>query len=1027
MQNMQEDWNKLWKLPTNTRPMAWRVIAMKPAGSQRMFQKVFESVVAAQDYDAFTRSMGLSAADAFSSSKSKGWSALFAKGGSSEHHDNSKSQSTYTETDSTFSTDATHNTYIKKHFIVSPRVEIHMDSEKLKMSDGLSALVDRMHKVCEGDRACHKDPRDPQTTVMPDTYFMSRNRDCRDVVHEVFLRFGSHVCPVLTAGGWYQADVEILSSSEKTSVEKNNIADKHLTTAVSNSFHSGGQAGFLGFGGSWSNDNSDSHTTGNDTKSGDKSEHQTQNEDTTSSVMFQSQGGQGGLNPELWLKSLNYNSNWAVLDKDMDQCYPIWRLITANDSTSAGSCMASLLYTHYVNYYMSTQISLPPLDFRDFRGIIHHLVHEGLAEGQNCSDKELLSSMADQGALDQKCAGNMKCLKAGGRRLLQGVFQSRYSFRRDEATFIVQHASGACSDKFCCTRVIGQLGHLMRGCAAYADEEHGINMDDVCAAGSNLMCDTSEHQEGVCVCGASEMWDIISGRCIDLINDREGRSWGSTFQEAACEFASNEEIEEIAVDRICDKIRPLVDPKAVANALKVKLGDYVKKVQAWLEQHPMGIGPAERLLEFMVGTALTLGKFVESKIDSLLPKFLDYMLPQCERLFEAVWDHFDASCWKTDRFRDSGRFAPLPGEIWDTSGKNISLTSALRQTSEASQTNTVFTLYLDKLSKNFKIQARGSCTSDKINSVDYEIWVSKNNVSWSKIPKPSIPCNPGRALKDDVYELKTPHDKLIKQIQVKIKEGSVIESFDALSLKTNDESMAGPRRCHWADNAVNVTANMQSNTSEEEWPFLFSGAGCTEETCKSVEDCVEACKTFSDECVGFHFCEGTPESCDQIKCWLKANFIFHGKFVQEQEKKRNVDFVGFDPEGEYDSEVVDDGTLFKDERGGKWSFYSLDNRCSEAAYDWVARDQRITLREEGRCHDMDRESCCLWKEQRGNSCYPARSGDYFKLEDPSMLKKGKKGAECAPACAKYSDCEGMKKLSPHQKAAATCDILPSEA
>jgi len=302
------------------------------------FSMSFSSAFSAQTAEKLMKTQGYSSCSAFSESLS---GAAFFSGGRGSFSESSTGSRAHGHTEQDNSEDQNSmqiSDFYKRHWIVAPAFALHVDRRHLKASAALREDVRRLREACpesgEKDGVCKTDSEDAL--------------GCMRLVSRLFEKYGTHVCPSVTIGGMYLGSAEVHSVSTMSTVEMDNVVSdatsKALSVTTAMSFASPFASGSASGGYSGSKDTHDAY--------GSKTDNMFQNQTYTAQVSFSSLGGQGGLSFENWRKSLAYSSNWAVTDRAIDSCIPLWDVARASDTSAEFNCTAQRMYDYYLTYYL---------------------------------------------------------------------------------------------------------------------------------------------------------------------------------------------------------------------------------------------------------------------------------------------------------------------------------------------------------------------------------------------------------------------------------------------------------------------------------------------------------------------------------------------------------------------------------------------------------------------------------------------------------------------------------------------------
>jgi hypothetical protein len=263
----------------------------------------FSDITTAARATRLMTSLGESAASAFSMSASVAGFVGGGVGAGAFDAAGSDAQASRQDQNTEGRYSATMADFYKQRYLIVPIFEMKLDRQFLEASPALREDLDNLKRVCKSYDSLG-----------------ASSFTCRREMRRLFEIYGTHICPSVTVGGTYTSQAEVHSIKHMTAVEMDNVASKAMQSATSASatvvFASTWVAGSItgGFSGYLSSDQS----------AGEKTDERQQTQQFTSQVSFQSRGGQGGLDPNHWRQSLEHNSNWALTDRNIDRCIPLW-------------------------------------------------------------------------------------------------------------------------------------------------------------------------------------------------------------------------------------------------------------------------------------------------------------------------------------------------------------------------------------------------------------------------------------------------------------------------------------------------------------------------------------------------------------------------------------------------------------------------------------------------------------------------------------------------------------------------------
>jgi len=323
----------------------------------------------------------------------------------------SKASASTEDSDKKVSSTGSGNEFFKLWIIDEPRANVLVDFDMLQPTVSLQkAIVKFQNAVDSGS--------DKVTAAV-----------------RVFKKFGTHICPSVTLGGMWELRAQYISKSSKSDSEMSRVCTQAIqeekTRALSASVSASGFGGSMSASFSGGDSKSSSSQGGQGSKAA-KSEEQS---DSRVEVEQEWKGGASGAGPAAWRESLavTKNSNWKIIDTDLDRCIPHWEWVTPEAMGSVFNVgithkmVRQNLFDAYRSVYFPTGIQMK-LDV-DLTDAWLAIKSGGFEENAATCDK-----MLTQEEKDKSCQGLMRCWQKG----------KKYG---DNI------AAVGCNDNACCTKM----------------------------------------------------------------------------------------------------------------------------------------------------------------------------------------------------------------------------------------------------------------------------------------------------------------------------------------------------------------------------------------------------------------------------------------------------------------------------------------------------------------------------------------------------------------------------------------------
>lgn len=145
-------------------------------------------------------------------------------------------------------------------------------------------------------------------------------------ISKLFRDFGTHICTRVSVGGWWRITATYKSTTSKQVVQMS----REVSSAIEKTHSSqlGVSGGYMGATASFGSSNSDASSSSSGAESG--TNDATMDTTGTTEVYQEWKGGVSGASPWQWRRSLDdkRNSNWKIIDRNIDECIGIWRFVT---------------------------------------------------------------------------------------------------------------------------------------------------------------------------------------------------------------------------------------------------------------------------------------------------------------------------------------------------------------------------------------------------------------------------------------------------------------------------------------------------------------------------------------------------------------------------------------------------------------------------------------------------------------------------------------------------------------------------
>jgi len=244
---------------------------------------------------------------------------------------------------------------------------------------------------------------------------VEEGKDPLEAAQVLFNQFGTHVCPSVTLGGMWELRARFYSETEKTNVEMNAVVTRAIEQAQSTAAFSQASGSGWGFHGSAGIKGGGAGQTAENRGSAEKAVSEIQSKKEQADVEQEWKGGVSGGSASQWRASLSKskNSNWKVVDTDMNQCIEHWKWITPDNMPDVfgqtHKQVRQSLFNAYRNLYFGTQEELN-LD-ADLANSWIVLRSDGFEQDSpNCANT---ASFDTQEKRDNACKGAMRCWQRG--------------------------------------------------------------------------------------------------------------------------------------------------------------------------------------------------------------------------------------------------------------------------------------------------------------------------------------------------------------------------------------------------------------------------------------------------------------------------------------------------------------------------------------------------------------------------------------------------------------------------------------
>jgi len=359
--------------------------------------------------------------------------------------------------------------YFKVKYLVSPQYEILVDPDDIEPTPKLRS------KFVEYTR-----------------HFKDNNNNAMETTaKEIFWKFGSHICTRASLGGWWRMTSHYKSSKKVSTMEMDKAASTAMNEAFSAKATVSGSYGAVSGSASAGVD----QKNGKQQAKGEKKLAKDESQDSVTEVLFASKGGQDGLGPEQWRKSLYSNAGWVVTDRDLAGCIGVWTLLPGEENRG----IRKKLYQSYYNqFFPYNTLPAGDPDFHNAKDLM--LSKVGLTAGSTACAMYGASNPPDadkQGVMDDLCEGEMRCWRKG----------AVVTYTKGKAT-----ASVGCAGKPCCVVIEKKsMNQGATGCLAFSAGT-SLKHHELCKTG---WCSNVNGQMGVCTCpGNSQPSKSDPNKCV---------------------------------------------------------------------------------------------------------------------------------------------------------------------------------------------------------------------------------------------------------------------------------------------------------------------------------------------------------------------------------------------------------------------------------------------------------------------------------------------------------------------------------
>jgi len=270
------------------------------------------SSLAVQTTNSMIDSYGTSAFQSSSVSAGLGGSAGVASFGLSFGSSDSKDDASSSDQSQTQKMAQASNSYTKSKYYFEPRSVLVADPEVLKPTEQFTAALARLKSGAGGY-----------------------------TVSDLFADFGTHTCTTVMLGGWWRITANYVSTTKKSGTEMSKVTSTAISSISSSSF--GVTAGATNPSGASVEANvgtSSEDKRSTDTAVGQSSTDASSSETTNTDLYQEWKGGASGGTEQEWRASLDpeKNSNWRIIDRNVDSCRGIWQWVEGDQTLKQRIC-----------------------------------------------------------------------------------------------------------------------------------------------------------------------------------------------------------------------------------------------------------------------------------------------------------------------------------------------------------------------------------------------------------------------------------------------------------------------------------------------------------------------------------------------------------------------------------------------------------------------------------------------------------------------------------------------------------------
>lgn len=229
--------------------------------------------------------------------------------------------------------------------VASANLNVGSSQESEQSAEGEQAEAQRLSKQSHSytKTKYYFEPRavlvaDPNILIPTDQFSDAVSKLGSDyTIEDLFQDFGTHTCTKVLLGGWWRITANYKSKSSKASVEMSKAASSAIAEASSLSAEASASYGSVSASASYESSEKSRSTQSS------SSEQATSSTDSESvlDVYEEWKGGMSGGNELQWRTSLDRkkNSNWKIIDRNVDSCIGIWRWVD-NSTLKIEMCQA---------------------------------------------------------------------------------------------------------------------------------------------------------------------------------------------------------------------------------------------------------------------------------------------------------------------------------------------------------------------------------------------------------------------------------------------------------------------------------------------------------------------------------------------------------------------------------------------------------------------------------------------------------------------------------------------------------------